>query len=46
MDNDTTMALGVVGLAAAGLAILIVMRKKRRQRELEQQSMDNTHVGT
>ncbi len=28
MDNDTTMALAVVGLAAAGLAILIVMRKK------------------
>ncbi|WP_413559258.1 hypothetical protein [Bdellovibrio sp. HCB209] len=46
MDNDTTMALGIVGLAAAGLAILIVMRKKRKQRELEQQSMDNTHVGT
>jgi LPXTG-motif cell wall-anchored protein len=45
-DEDTTLALAVVGLAAAGLAILIVMRKKRRQRELEQQAMDNTHVGT
>ncbi|XGC80924.1 hypothetical protein ACES2L_00295 [Bdellovibrio bacteriovorus] len=46
MDQDTTMALGVVGIAAAGLAILIVMRKKRKQRELEQQGLDNTHVGT
>lgn len=45
MDQDTTMALGVVGLAAAGLAI-IVMRRKRRQRDLEMQAMDNTHVGT
>ncbi len=44
LDNDTTMALAVVGLAAAGLAILIVMRKKKRQRELDQH-MDNTHVG-
>lgn len=44
MDNDTTMALGIVGLAAAGLAILMVVRKKRRQRELEQ-SMNETHVG-
>ncbi|MNL25083.1 hypothetical protein D3C87_1465480 [compost metagenome] len=44
MDNDTTLALAVVGLAAAGLAILIVVRKKRRQKELEQH-MDNTHVG-
>lgn len=46
MDSDTTMALGVVGLAAAGLALLIVMRKKRKQKELEQQGLDNTHVGT
>lgn len=46
MDNDTTMALGVVGIAAAGLAGLIVVRKKRKQRELEIQGMDNTHVGT
>ncbi|MEN0057485.1 MAG: hypothetical protein AAGB31_01520 [Bdellovibrio sp.] len=46
MDNDTTMALAVVGLGAAGLAALIVIRKKRKQRELEQQAMDNTHVGT
>lgn len=44
MDNDTTLALAVVGLAAAGLAILIVVRKKRRQKELEQH-LDNTHVG-
>lgn len=44
MDQDTTLALAVVGLAAAGLAILIVVRKKRRQKELEQH-LDNTHVG-
>ncbi|MGZ3780321.1 MAG: LysM peptidoglycan-binding domain-containing protein [Pseudobdellovibrionaceae bacterium] len=45
MDNDTTLALGVVGIAAAGLAGLIVVRKKRKQKELEQQGMDTTHVG-
>lgn len=45
MDSDTTMALAVVGLAAAGLAVLIVLRKKRKQKELEQQSMNDTHVG-
>lgn len=45
MDSDTTMALGVVGIAAAGLAVMIVMRKKRRQKELEQQSISDTHVG-
>ncbi|AHI04563.1 hypothetical protein BDW_00265 [Bdellovibrio bacteriovorus W] len=46
VDNDSTMVLGIVGIAAAGLAALVVIRKKRRQRELEQQAMDNTHVGT
>lgn len=45
MDQDTTLALAVVGLAAAGLAALIVVRKKRKQRELEQ-ALDSTHVGT
>lgn len=44
--QDMTMALGVVGLAAAGLAVLIVMRKKRKQKELDMQAMENTHVGT
>lgn len=46
MDQDTTMALAVVGLAAAGLAVLIVMRKKRKQKELDMQAMENTHVGS
>lgn len=46
VDNDSTMVLGIVGIAAAGLAALVVIRKKRKQRELEQQAMDNTHVGT
>lgn len=45
-DQNITMALGVVGLAAAGLAVLIVMRKKRKQKELDMQAMENTHVGT
>lgn len=45
MDSDTTMALAVVGIAAAGLAVLIVMRKKRRQKELEQ-ALNDTQVGT
>lgn len=44
--QDMTVALGVVGLAAAGLAALIVMRKKRKQKELDMQAMENTHVGT
>lgn len=46
MDSDTTMALGVVSLAAVGLAVLMVVRKKRKQKELEQQALDQTHVGT
>jgi LPXTG-motif cell wall-anchored protein len=46
MDNDTTMALAAVGLAAAGLAVLIVMRKKRKQKELEQALGNDTQVGT
>lgn len=46
MDNDTTMALGVVSLGAVGLALLMVVRKKRKQKELEQQALDQTHVGT
>jgi LPXTG-motif cell wall-anchored protein len=39
------MALAVVGLAAAGLAILIVMRKKRKQRDMDHNNMNDTHVG-
>lgn len=45
MDSDTTMALAAVGLAAAGLAALIVIRKKRKQREMDQ-VMQDTQVGT
>lgn len=45
MDSDTTLALTVAGLAAAGLALLIIMRKKRRQKELEQ-ALSDTQVGT
>jgi hypothetical protein len=45
MDSDTTMALAAVGLAAAGLAVLIVVRKKRRQKEMDH-VMNDTQVGT
>ncbi len=46
MDSDTTMALAAVGIAAAGLAGLIVLRKKRKQKELEQALGQDTQVGT
>lgn len=45
MDEDQMMALGVVAVAAAGIAALLVVRKRRKQKELEQQIGDSTHVG-
>jgi LPXTG-motif cell wall-anchored protein len=46
VGQDTTMALAVVGIAAAGLAVLIVLRKKRKMKDLESQAIESTQVGT
>ncbi|MBX3040897.1 MAG: hypothetical protein KF789_09355 [Bdellovibrionaceae bacterium] len=46
MDEDTMMALGTVAVAAAGIAGLLVVRRRRKQKELENQFGDSTHVGT
>ncbi len=44
-DDNTNIILGVIGAATAGLAILIVRRKKNKEREAEMlQGMDGTHV--
>jgi LPXTG-motif cell wall-anchored protein len=44
-DDSTNIILGVIGAATAGLAILIVRRKKNKEREAEMlQGMDGTHV--
>jgi LPXTG-motif cell wall-anchored protein len=44
-DDSTNIILGVIGVATAGLAILIVRRKKNKEREAEMlQGMDGTHV--
>jgi hypothetical protein len=45
MDEDTMMALGVIAVAALALGGLLIMRKKRKQRELES-AFSETHVGT
>lgn len=45
MDGDMTMILAAGGLAAAVLAGLIIMRKRKRQKELEQ-AINETQVGT
>lgn len=46
MDEDQMMALGVVAVAAAGIAALLVARKRRKQKDMEQQIGDSTQVGT
>lgn len=45
MDSDTTIALAVIAVAAAGLGGLLVVRKRRRQKEMER-AFGDTQVGT
>jgi hypothetical protein len=45
MDNDMTMALGAGAVALVGFAAMIIVRKRKRQRELEQ-AINETQVGT
>lgn len=45
MDSDMTMALGAGAVALVGLAAMMIVRKRRRQRELEQ-AINETQVGT
>jgi hypothetical protein len=40
-----TMALGAGAVALVGLAAMMIVRKRRRQRELEQ-AINETQVGT
>ena len=46
MDEDQMMALGVVAVAAAGIAALLVARKRRKQKDMEQQIGESTQVGS
>lgn len=45
MDEDTTTAVGAGAVAALALAGWMIIRKKKRQRELEQ-AINETQVGT
>lgn len=45
-QDDMMMILGAIGILSAGLAALIVIRKRKQQRELmAMAAMDSTHVG-
>ncbi len=43
-NQDTTNALLAVGVLAAGAAFLVIMRKRKKQKDLEKQALENTHV--
>jgi hypothetical protein len=45
MDNDTMLALGGVGIILAGLAGVIIARKRKQQREMAA-AFNDTQVGT
>jgi LPXTG-motif cell wall-anchored protein len=45
MDQDLMMSLAGAGIVAAGLAALVIVRKRRQQREMSS-AFNDTQVGT
>ena len=45
MDQDMMMALGAAGIVAAGLALMIIIRKRRQNRDMAT-AFNDTQVGT
>lgn len=45
LDNDMVMTLGGAGILVAGIALLMIVRKRRQQKEMSA-AFGDTHVGT